>query len=147
MSISLNPYLNFHGTARDALEFYHSVLGGEIRLMQYDSIPGMMGDPAEAEKIMHGQIDTPDGLTIMAADYPSSMADAPDAAASGHSVCVSGDDADRIRALWEGLSQGAQIREPFETAPWGDTFGMLADRFGVPWMFSLAPQAGADSPS
>lgn len=141
MSISLNPYLNFHGNARQALEFYHSVLGGEIRLMQYDSVPGMMGDPAESEKIMHGQIDTEDGLTIMAADYPASMAEAPDAASVGHSVCVSGDDAERIRALWEGMSNGAQIREPFETAPWGDTFGMLADRFGVPWMFSLAPSS------
>ncbi|MEV8337357.1 hypothetical protein [Leucobacter sp. NPDC077196] len=56
MSISLNPYLNFHGTAREALEFYHSVLGGEIRLMQYDSVPGVMGDSTESDKIMHGQI-------------------------------------------------------------------------------------------
>ncbi|WP_053388079.1 VOC family protein [Leucobacter japonicus] len=141
MSISLNPYLNFHGTAREALEFYHSVLGGEIRIMQYDAIPGMMGDPAEAEKIMHGQIDTPDGLTIMAADYPASMSELPDAAKPGNSVCISGDDDPRIRALWDGISQGAEIREPFAQAPWGDTFGMLEDRFGVPWMFSLAPKA------
>ncbi|WP_336658568.1 VOC family protein [Leucobacter sp. USHLN153] len=140
MTINLNPYLNFHGNAREALEFYHSVLGGEIRLMTYDSIPGMMGDPSEADKIMHGQINTEDGLVIMAADYPASMADSPDAASLGSSVCVSGDDAERIQALWEGMSQGAHIREPFEQAPWGDTFGMLADRFGVPWMFSLAPR-------
>ncbi|MFD5599696.1 VOC family protein [Leucobacter sp. NPDC058333] len=140
MSISLNPYLNFHGNAREALEFYHSVLGGDLRIERYDSIPGMMGDPSEGEKVMHGQIDTPDGLTIMVADYPASMAGTPDAASVGNSVCISGDDDERIRALWDGISQGADIREPFATAPWGDTFGMLADRFGVPWMFSLAPK-------
>lgn len=139
MTIRLTPYLNFHGNAREALEFYHSVLGGSLDLMQYDAIPGMMGDEDEGTKIMHGQLETEDGLTIMAADYPASMAGVPDAASSGISVCISGTD-DRIRALWEGISQGAEIREPFAQAPWGDTFGMLADRFGVPWMFSLGQQ-------
>ncbi|QBE47834.1 VOC family protein [Leucobacter triazinivorans] len=140
MSIRLNPYLNFHGNAREALEFYHSVLGGSLDLMRYDSIPGMMGGDDEAEKIMHGQLETEDGLTIMAADYPASMAEAPDASTGGNSISVSGDDAARIRAAWQGLAAGADIVEPFERAPWGDTFGMLRDRFGVPWMFSLAPQ-------
>lgn len=146
MTVRLNPYLNFHGTAREALEFYRSVLGGTLTLMQYDSIPGMMGDaadPEESTRIMHGQLETEDGLTIMAADYPKSMAGIPDAATPGSSVCVSGDDAERITAIWEALSEGAEIREPFVQAPWGDTFGMLNDRFGVPWMLSLSPaQAG-----
>lgn len=142
MSVRLNPYLNFHGNAREALEFYHSVLGGSLDLMRYDSIPGMMGGDDEAEKIMHGQLETEDGLTIMAADYPSSMSDSADAATGGNSISVSGGDAERIRAIWEGLSNGAEIVEPFEQAPWGDTFGMLKDRFGVPWMVSLAGSEG-----
>ncbi len=142
MSIRLNPYLNFHGNAREALEFYHSVLGGSLDLMRYDSIPGMMGNDDEAEKIMHGQLETEDGLTIMAADYPAAMSEASDASAGGNSVSVSGDDTERIHALWDGLADGAEIVEPFERAPWGDTFGMLRDRFGVPWMVSLAGSEG-----
>ncbi|PRI10797.1 VOC family protein [Leucobacter massiliensis] len=143
MSIRLNPYLNFHGNASEALAFYHSVLGGTLAIMHYDSIPGVMGDEHEGAKVMHGQIDTDDGLTLMAADIPDSMAGAPDATVSGISVCISGDAAERISALWEGLAEGGEISQPFETAPWGDTFGMLNDRFGVPWMVSLAtpPQA------
>ena len=137
--ISLTPYLNFHGTARDALEWYHAVLGGEIQLMQYDAIPGMMGEPSEATRIMHGQVDTEDGLTIMAADYPGSMADMPAASTGGVSICISGADSDRARGVWDRIAEGADIREPLQQAPWGDTFGMLTDRFGVPWMFSLSP--------
>lgn len=142
MSINLNPYLNFHGNAREALEFYHSILGGELDLRRYDSIPGMMGsddDPAESAKIMHGQLDTPDGLTIMAADYPSSMAGLPDATSGGSTVCVwgGGDNIGRMEAVWDSLTEGAQIRQPLAKAPWGGKFGMLSDRYGVPWMFNI----------
>lgn len=137
MSIHLNPYLNFRGEAKEALEFYHSVFGGELILNRYDSIPGMMGEGDEGSKIMHGQLNTPDGLTIMAADLPESMADQPGVPNGGGSSCVWGEDTERITALWEGLSQGAEIQVPFAKAPWGDTFGDLRDRFGVSWMFSL----------
>ena len=137
MSIHLNPYLNFRGEAKEALEFYHSVFGGELILNRYDSIPGMMGEGDEGSKIMHGQLNTPDGLTIMAADLPESMADQPGVPNGGGSSCVWGEDTERITALWGGLSQGAEIQVPFAKAPWGDTFGDLRDRFGVSWMFSL----------
>ena len=143
MTIRLNPYLNFHGNSREALEFYHSVLGGSLSLMRYDSIPGMMGDADEGDKIMHGQLETEDGMTIMAADYPASMAGFPDASVGGQSVCVSGDDSERITAIWHALTDGATVNEPFAQAPWGDTFGMLTDRFGVAWMLSLSPAPGA----
>ncbi|MBK0420925.1 VOC family protein [Leucobacter sp. CSA2] len=140
MTVLLNPYLNFHGTAREALEFYHSVLGGTLNLMQYDAIPGMMGDPSESTLIMHGQLETEDGLTLMAADYPASMQEVPDASTPGSSVCVSGDDLERLTAIWTALAESAtHIQQPFEKAPWGDTFGMLSDRFGVPWMISGGP--------
>lgn len=139
MSIHLNPYLNFRGNTREAMEFYHSVLGGQLDLTRYDSIPGMMGGPGEAAKIMHAQLETPDGLMLMAADLPDEMADAPDAAVGGSSVCISGDD-ERIREIWDGLSEGGEVLLPFEQAPWGDTFGHLRDRFGVPWMLSLSPR-------
>ncbi|MBL3698432.1 VOC family protein [Leucobacter luti] len=137
MTIRLNPYLNFHGTAREALTFYESVLGGSLNIMTYASIPGMMGADDEGEKVMHGQLDTDDGLTLMAADLPASMSGSPDASAGGVSVTLSGDQSARIRAAWDGLSAGGTTVEPFAEAPWGDTFGMLVDRFGVPWMISL----------
>ncbi|MCW2287377.1 VOC family protein [Leucobacter luti] len=136
MTIRLNPYLNFHGTAREALEFYQSVLGGSLNIMNYDSIPGVMGDADEGDKVMHGQLDTEDGLTLMAADLPASLADSPDASLGGVSITLSGTD-ERIRDAWDALTEGGTIVEPFAEAPWGDTFGMLVDRFGARWMLSL----------
>lgn len=85
MSTHLNPYLSFRGNAREAMEFYHSVFGGDLVLNRYDSIPGVMGDGDEGAKIMHGQLDTPDGLTLMGADMPDSMADTPDVTVGGGS--------------------------------------------------------------
>lgn len=141
MTIRLNPYLNFHGQARAALEHYHRVLGGKLEIMRYDSIPGMMGADDEGDKVMHGQLETDDGLTLMAADYPASMESSPDASLGGHSVCMSGDDMNRVQAIWDGLVEDGEVREPLAQAPWGDTFGMLTDGFGVPWMFSCSPPA------
>src|SRR3954470_10568688 len=69
MTAILNPYLNFRGTAREAIEFYHSVFGGELSVMTFAE----NGDPypGEGDKVMHGQIDTPSGFTLMASDVTS----------------------------------------------------------------------------
>lgn len=84
MSMHLNPYLSFRGNAGEALEYYRSVLGGTVDIMRYDSIPGMMGDESEADKVMHGYLETPDGMAIMAADIPDSMPDADDFELDGY---------------------------------------------------------------
>lgn len=141
MAAQLSPYLSFRGNAREALEFYQSVLGGELNIMRYDSIPGMMGAGDEGDKVMHGQLEVPDGFTLMAADIPASMADAADSTTGGTSVCLFGADIDRLTALWEALAEGATVNMPFSKAPWGDTFGDLSDRFGVRWMVSAGDGA------
>src|SRR6185312_14040180 len=84
----LNPYLNFNGTARQALEFYKSVFGGELTLSTFGDMG--MADGPDAGKIMHGQLETDAGYTIMAADVPGHMEYKP---AAGFSVSLSGDDA------------------------------------------------------
>lgn len=144
MSLKLNPYLAFRGNAAEALEFYHSVLGGELDIMRYDSIPGMMGDASEAAKVMHGYLETPDGLALMAADLPDAMPDAPDSTSGGSAVCIWGEDEARMTEIWSALSEGARINQPFELAPWGGRYGDLNDRFGVHWMLNLGTGQGAD---
>jgi len=66
MASRLNPYLNFNGNARQALEFYQSVFGGDLNVNTFGQLGGMEG--ADADKIMHGQLETGAGYTIMAAD-------------------------------------------------------------------------------
>jgi PhnB protein len=135
MSAQLNTYLNFRDNARQAMEFYQSVFGGELHLTSFSEMPGA-GDPAEADKIMHGSLETDDGLVLMAADTPDSMEFSPPA---GFSLSLSGESADdaRLRGYWDALAEGGTVTMPMGVAPWGDTFGMLVDRFGVPWMVDI----------
>lgn len=72
----LNPYLSFRSEAKDALAFYQSVLGGELDISTFGGVPmeGMPTPDEDRDLVMHGQLDTPGGLTIMAADTPSFMA-------------------------------------------------------------------------
>ena len=133
MASVLNPYLNFNGTARQAMEFYQSVFGGALRLNTF----GEMGaaDSADADRIMHAQLETDAGYTIMGADYPSHMEPQPIA---GVTVSLSGDDADRLHGYWEKLSEGGAIPMPLQKQSWGDEFGMCVDAFGVPWLVNIS---------
>ena len=87
MPVTLNPYLNFKDSAREALEFYHSVFGGELTVSTFADFQSAQ-DPSENDLIMHGQLDGP-GLTLMAADTPTHMEYREPA---GFSVSLSGDD-------------------------------------------------------
>jgi PhnB protein len=137
MSTLLNPYLAFVREAREAMNFYHGVFGGDLVVSTF-SEGGMQHAADEADLIMHSQLTTADGHTLMASDTPSSMP----APQRGQQVSVSGDDAHLLNRYWEGLSDGARIIEPLAQAPWGDTFGMLVDRWGVTWMVSIAAPTG-----
>jgi len=134
MAVSLNPYLNFRGQARAAMEFYQSVLGGELTVTTFAEF-GISDDPAEKDNLMHAQLRTPLGMTLMGADVPAQMDFAP---GNTFYVSLSGDDATELTRYWEGLSESAKIDEPLTAAPWGDSFGMLTDRFGVQWMVNIA---------
>lgn len=134
MSVWLNPYLSFRDNAREAMTFYHSVFGGELTVSTFADFHAS-GDPTEQHKIMHSQLESPDGLVLMGADTPEGMEYRSQA---GVSVSLSGDDEARLRGYWERLSEGGSVTAPFEKAPWGDTFGMCVDRFGVSWMVNVA---------
>jgi PhnB protein len=130
----LNPYIAFRGSARQALEFYQSVLGGELNLNTFAEFQAS-DDPAEADHIMHGQLETPAGFTLMGGDMPKSM---PFEDGETITICLSGDDESELRGYWDGLAQGAKIGMPLELAPWGDHYGQLTDQFGIGWMVNIA---------
>lgn len=136
MASQLNPYLNFNGTARQALEFYTSVFGGELRLNTFAEFGA--ADSPDADRIMHGQLDTDAGYTIMAADLTSEMEHHPMA---GFSVSLSGDDADLLRGYWEKLSSDGSVTMPLDKQVWGDEFGMCVDGFGVSWLVNITQAA------
>lgn len=133
MTTRLNPYLTFRDTARDAMDFYQSVFGGELTRSTFSEMHASE-DPAEQDKIMHSMLTTDNGLTLMGADMPNSMEYTP----SGYSISLSGDDEAELRGYWDKLCDGGDVQEPLTQAPWGDTFGMCSDKFGVNWMVNIA---------
>ena len=136
MASRLNPYLNFNGTARQALEFYRSVFGGTLTLSTFAEFGAQ--NSTDADRIMHGLLETDAGYTIMAADVTSDMEYQPPA---GFAVSLSGDD-DVLRDYWEKLSVAGTTTMPLEKQAWGDEFGMCVDQFGIPWLVNISqPQA------
>ena len=137
MASRLNPYLSFDGNAKEAMEFYKEVFGGTLTTSTYGEIGGLEG--ADAAKIMHGQLETDLGFTLMGADLPPGM---PYQAGNNSAVSLSGDDGDALRGYWEQLSAKGQVTVPLAKQMWGDEFGQCVDQFGVSWMVNIsAPQA------
>ncbi|MGP4006036.1 VOC family protein [Streptomyces sp. 4N124] len=136
MASRLNPYLSFDGDARQALEFYKEVFGGTLKLNTYGEFG--QSDAPNADKIMHGMLETSGGFTLMGADAPPGMPNNP---GNNFSVSLSGDDDAELRGYWEKLSDGGTVSVPFEKQMWGDIFGMCTDRFGIPWMVDIVQQS------
>jgi PhnB protein len=142
VTANLNPYLNFRGDAREALTFYARVLGAEPRISSFRDF-GMPVGEGEEDLVMHGQLDLDGAPLLMASDVPSHMGW--DAGENRFSVSLSGDDEERLTGWWTALSEGATVTQPLEKAPWGDSFGMLKDRFGVSWLVNITGPAAAGS--
>lgn len=138
--VKLNPYLSFKDQAREALEFYQSVLGGELDISTFGNLPEMGVGPEEQDLVMHGQLDTPSGLTLMASDSGSIMPHIP--ATSGVTVALTGgpEDHEYVASAHAALAEGGTDTLPFERAPWGDYYGQVTDRFGISWMFDVGAQ-------
>jgi len=118
------------------MEFYKSVFGGTLSLSTF----GEFGQPdsPDADKIMHGMLETESGFTLMAADG------AGEDYKPGNNIAVSltGDDVDELRGYWEKLSDSGTVSVPLEKQVWGDEFGACVDRFGISWMVNISqPQA------
>jgi len=134
MPTRLNPYLSFRDTARQAMEFYQTVFGGELAMNTFGEYHASQ-DPAEKDKIMHAMLETPNGFTLMASDTPNGMDYKP---GTNYSISLSGDDDAQLRGYWQKLSAGGSIAMPLDKQMWGDTFGMCTDKFGTAWMVNIA---------
>lgn len=133
MPTVLSPYLSFRDNAREAMEFYHSVFGGELTVSTFGDFHASQ-DPAEETLVMHAQIDTPGGLTLMASDTPQRMEYRP---GNNFSVSLSGEDEAELRGYYDKLSEGGTVTMPLAPTPWAKAFGMCADKFGTSWLVNI----------
>lgn len=133
MASRLNPYISFAGDARQAMEFYQQVFGGDLSVNTFGELGG--SDGPDADKIMHSQLETDRGFTLMGADTPPGMEHQP---GNNISVSLSGDDSSELKGYWEKLSDGGTVTVPLEKQMWGDEFGACVDRFGISWMVNIS---------
>ncbi|TDD79133.1 VOC family protein [Actinomadura rubrisoli] len=133
MGSQLNPCLAFNGNARQAMKFYHDVLGGQVEMGTYAEF----GSPdASADKIMHATLRTQDGYTLMGWDVREEMPHAP-----GNNVAVFlGGAGAELRGYFERLSVGGTVTLPLEKQLWGDEAGSLMDQFGITWMVNISQE-------
>lgn len=130
--IELTPYLFFKGNCREAMEFYKSIFGGELTLQTIGEAPDFPGKENMNQKhVMHSMLSN-GAVKIMASDSPTASPQTKKVELS-----LSGNDEAKLRAYWDGLSQDGKVNMPLEKAPWGDTFGMLSDKFGIDWMVNI----------
>ncbi|MEW9518306.1 VOC family protein [Streptomyces tubercidicus] len=136
MATQLNPYISFSGEAKQAMEFYKEVLGGDLAVNTYGNF-GSETPPGYADKIMHSQLETAGGFTLMGADNPPGTEHKP---GNNFAVSLSGDDSNELRGYWDKLSAGGTVSVPLEKQMWGDVFGMCTDKFGITWMVNISEQ-------
>jgi PhnB protein len=140
MQTLLTPYIHFKDNARQAMEFYQTVFGGELDIRTFKEL-GASQNPSEDDLVMHSMIEAANGLTLMASDTTPRMEYK---SGSDFSISLSGDNEEEIKDYFEKLSAGGTVVQPLQKATWGDTFGMCVDKFGIKWLFNISgPQTDA----
>ena len=135
MASRLTPYIAFNGNAREAMQFYQEVFGGELASNTFAEFGEQ--DASYADLIMHSQLDTPGGYVLMAADTPPGMEYRPGRTVT---MILHGDDEQELRGFWEGLRAGGTVITELAPQMWGDIYGECQDKFGVTWMVNISPR-------
>lgn len=132
MNSRLNPFIYFGDNTRQAMGFYRDVFGGILTLSTFAEF----GEPdsPDANKIMHSQLETTKGFTLMASDTPQAMEIKP---GTNISIILSGDDAEELHGYWAKLVDEGTVTVPMEKQVWGDEFGACIDKFGISWMVNI----------
>jgi PhnB protein len=136
--MQLIPYLNFDGQCEAAFKFYQQCLGGKIAAMStYGETPAAEHMPREChDRIIHARLILGNAV-LMGSDCPPGYFEEP----KGISVSLQVDDPKEAERIFHALSQGGTVRMPIEETFWAARFGMLTDRFGVPWMINCEKSA------
>ena len=149
MPLNAVAHLNFRGQAREALEFYRSVFGGQLNVVTYADF-GMPAEVPGATGVVFGEVVAENGFRVMAYDVPGAGEPvAPGAPTTRREngttvteepffLSVRGQTADEVAPVWKGLAEGGTVIEEFAPSQWSPGFGMLADRFGVTWIVDVA---------
>ncbi|MGZ5242490.1 MAG: VOC family protein [Bacteroidia bacterium] len=129
----LNPYFNFNGKCREAMNFYKDCLGGEIKFMPTSETP--MAEHVSADmkdSIMHAQLEKDGKILLMGSDMQRGKPN------DGNTVYImlNCESESEINDLYTKLSDGGEILDKLELQFWGDIYGSVKDKYGKSWMFN-----------
>ena len=134
--MQLNSYLTFNGQCEAAFKFYEQCLGGKVEAMiPHAGTPAEQHVPAEwRNKIMHARLSVGNS-TLMGSDAPPDHYTAP----RGVQVNIGIDDPSEAERIFHALADQGTVNMPIQPTFWATRFGMLVDRFGIPWMVNCVP--------
>jgi PhnB protein len=128
----LSPYVNFGGRAREAMEFYHRVLGGKLDMHTMDE-KGATRAAGRGDRIAYARLEA-DGAVIVGSDgHP----DYPATAGDNIGIALGGTDKARLTKMFHDLGAGGKIKMAPAPQPWGGETGRLTDMFGINWTVSI----------
>lgn len=131
MSLHIDAYLFFPGTAEEAIGFYQGVFGGELSITRRGDVDSSAPD-AEKNQVINATLAATE-VTIRASDRPDINLEPQTRVA----LSIVGEDESRLRKIFETLSDGGRVLAPLEKQFWGDTFGALYDKFGIGWQVNI----------
>lgn len=134
MKSRVDAYFSFKGNTREAMTFYQTVFGGKLDMSTFKDY-NASEDPSYDDKIMHSMLEAENGIAFMAADAPKGMEDLTD---KNGRMALSGDEEAELKGYFDKLSAGGMVLAPLEKSPWGDSFGMVMDKYGITWMVNIA---------
>ncbi len=137
--MKLTPYLLFDGKCREAMEFYHSCLGGKLTLTAVKDSPAKdRMQASQQDKVLNAYLSA--GLLEISASDWLARNETP---VRGNTVCLflSGGTFEDLKTLFDKLSEGAEVTDPLKEVFYG-VYGALNDRFGVRWMFQTNKENG-----
>ena len=133
--MKVQAYLTFGGRCEEALEFYKMSIGAEVTsLLRWKESPDkdMKGPPGYAEKVMNAafrigetQLMADDGMGEKTAEF------------KGMTLCIEVADDAQAKRVFTALGEGGKVTMPLAKTFWTSSFGMLTDKFGVPWMVNV----------
>jgi len=137
--MQVNAYLSFDGNCEEAFKFYERVLGGKIvALFPHEGTPAASHVPPEwLKKIMHARLTIGDAV-LMGSDVPPGRFKQP----HGFSVNIGVNNVAEAERIFNALAENGTVHMPLGETFWAERFGMLTDRFGIPWMLNCE-RAGA----
>lgn len=138
---SINPYINFNGNAEEAFSFYQSVFGGEfgtiVRFKDVASAEFPVPE-SEANKIM--RITLPIGESVLIANDVPEIMGRVNENENRSKIAVSADSKEEAEKIFNGLSVGGTVEMPLAESPWGTSFAMFRDKYGIEWTVDFDPK-------